>query len=132
MVLLDDDEAGRARAGALQKELYRGHESVVLLVSAAVPGCSDIEDVVGEDAILAGLGEIGITVELSDKDREATTVTGRVNAWSNRTGTKLPDGWKVDVARAIVNAWTTKPPTNAALLTRAEQLVSAIVERVPH
>ena len=130
MVLLDDDEAGRARAGALVKELYRGHESVVLMISAAVPGCSEIEDVVGEDAILAGLTDLGVAVTLIEQDRAASSLVGRVLAWSNRTGTSLPEGWKVDTARSIVNGWSAKPPTDPNLLERGEKLICAINERV--
>jgi energy-coupling factor transporter ATP-binding protein EcfA2 len=129
MVLLDDDEAGRARAGALAKDLYRGHESVVLLISAAVPGSNAIEDVIGEEAILTGLGELGVAATLTEQDRQATSVAGRVLAWSKRTGTELPEGWKVDVARNVVNAWSAEPPTNTALLERGEKLVTAIAER---
>ncbi len=130
LVLLDDDEAGRARSDALVKELYRGHESAVLLISSAVPGCADIEDVVGEPEILAGLKSLGIDVQLSADDQNAAGTVPRVKAWAVRTGTTLPEGWKVDVARAIVGAWAAKPPDNAALLERAEKLIFAISEKV--
>lgn len=130
LVLLDDDEAGRTRADALLKELYRGHESVVLLASVAVPGCQEIEDIIGESAVVGGLKEIGVNVQLTNEDRKSGSVVGSVRAWAARAGADLPEGWKVDVARAVVNGWVAKPPDDAGLLERAEQLVSTISARV--
>ncbi len=130
LVLLDDDEAGRARADALLKELYHGHDSVVLLSSVAVPGSLEIEDIVGESAVIGGLNEIGVNVQLKDEDRKAGSVVGSIRAWATRTGTDLPEGWKMDVARAVVNGWAAKPPDDPDLLKRADQLISTISARV--
>jgi hypothetical protein len=130
-VLLDDDDAGRTRAKELLKELYRGHERSVLILSQAVTGCAEIEDVVGKATILPALESVlGKPVKLTPGDEKAGSHVPQIKAWAARTGNDLPDGWKVDVARKIVTEWAAKPATDKALLDQAAALIEEIQKRV--
>ncbi len=132
LVLLDDDQAGRDRATALLKDLYRGEAQSVLVVSDAVKGCAEIEDVIGENALLSALAANGISVKLTDEDRRAGPVVDQVLAWAKRESTPLPEGWKVDAARQVVNGWAAQARGQAPndLLDRAAQLIAEITKRV--
>lgn len=131
LVVLDDDDAGRTRAAALIKDLYKGEEHSVMLVSTAVPDCPEIEDVVGKDAILGALARMGIPVRLSADDARVSGLGNQIKAWSARTGTVLPDGWKVDVARKVVTEWSSDPAgADEEMVDRAGALLDEIQRRV--
>jgi len=52
VVLLDGDDAGRARHNALMKELYAGHDSSIVMLDEVLgrPGDEvEIEDILGEE-----------------------------------------------------------------------------------
>lgn len=132
LVLLDDDDAGRAKGKDLVKELYKGDAQRVLFLSTAVPGCAEIEDVVGEDLIMKTLGDLlatKVTLTAADRSR-ASGVVDTIKAWSARTGTALPDGWKLELAWRIVRGWTEGPTSTAKdLLERAEALIAQLNAR---
>jgi predicted ATP-dependent endonuclease of OLD family len=128
LVLLDDDDAGHDRANALVKELYKGEEQSVIFVSQAVPGCAEIEDVIGEARIVPALAAVlGVPVQLSAADQAQAALVDRIQAWSRRTSTTLPDDWKQQVARRIVRRWT-EGDTAAKddELRRAQNLIDAL------
>lgn len=132
VVLLDDDDAGRTKAAALTKELYRGEEDSILFVSQAVSGCFEIEDVVGEPLIVKMVSEVlGIAVKLTAGDRSSQSgVVDAITAWSKRTSTALPPGWKFDVAYRILKARVAgDTAADLAELDRAQALLVELDKR---
>ena len=126
VVLLNGDDAGRVRQGALMKELYAGHEKAVLMLGDVLgkEKC-EIEDIIGEVKILPALENfVGNNVSLNQDDRSKGSLVDQINSAASRQGVQLPDGWKPEVARRIVVAWSTIAPKDMPkeILGRAEAL----------
>ena len=126
LVLLDGDDAGRARRDALMKELYVGHEKAVLMLSDVL-GQEDceIEDIIGEVVILPILRDVvGMKVTLNKDDRSTGSLSGQIKAATRRRNIELPQGWKPEVARQIVARWSTAKADDIPgdILNRAEAL----------
>ena len=133
IVLLDGDDAGRARRDALMKELYAGHEVAVLMLSDVFghEEC-EIEDIVGEASILPFLKEvIGCEITLKEVDRGKGSLVTQIKGAMERHGTMLPDGWKSEIARRVVVDWSTTSPTDfpVEILDRAEALFKELNKR---
>ena len=133
VVLLDGDEAGRARGDALMKKLYSGHESTVLLLDW-VFGQDDyeIEDIVGEETMLPHLNKIvESNIALNKDDRSKGSVVAQIKSAACRRNILLPIGWKAEVARRIVTDWSTFEPENVpdGILDKAEILFKEINAR---
>ena len=127
LVLLDGDEAGRARRNALMKELYADHNSGILMLDDVLnqPGQEvEIEDILGEALIIPGLGAVlGKALQLDQGDRSAGSLPSQIKAAAKRQALDLPEGWKASVALHLVASWAEKGTTladevldNAALL----------------
>ena len=126
IVLLDGDDAGRARRDALMKELYAGHEKAVLMLSDVlhVEEC-EAEDIIGEAVFLpAAKAVLGTKLQLNADDRTKGSLVDQIKSAAERHKIDLIDGWKPEVARQLVVAWSaTKPndiPTD--VIDRAEAL----------
>lgn len=133
IVLLDGDDAGRARRDALMKELYAGHEKAVLMLSDVLgqEEC-EVEDVIGEGVILDVLSDIvGVNIALSEDDRTHGSVGAQVKNSARRLNVELPDGWKAEVARRVVVTWSRTEPKDmqSDLLDRAEALFEELAKR---
>lgn len=133
VVLLDGDDAGRARHDALMKELYAGHENAVLMLGDVLgeEEC-EIEDIIGEATILPVLKEVvGQRVTLSDDDRSKGSLVAQIESAAERHDAELPSGWKADVARRIVVEWSMANPkdTPADLMDRVEALFKELTQR---
>ena len=133
VVLLDSDDAGRARRDALMKKLYAGHEKAVLMLEDVLKKekC-EIEDILGEAAILPTLKKVvGKKVSLNQDDRGKGSLVDQIKSAAGRHGVELPDGWKPEVARRIVVAWSTTEPKDMPeeILDRAEALFKALTSR---
>lgn len=133
LVLLDGDDAGRVRRDALLKELYAGRERAVLLLSDVI-GVTDceIEDIFGESILLPLLSTIlGNKIVLNKADRIKGNIVDQIASAVARSGYRLPDGWKPELARKLAVKWATlKPeaiPTD--ILDRAEALFKVISDR---
>jgi hypothetical protein len=134
LVLLDGDEAGRARRDALVKELYAGHLHAVLMLDDAInqPGTEvEIEDILGEAILLPALAAvIGEEVKLTVADRRAGSLPSQIRAWSERRGIELPEGWKVSAAIHLVSQWAEQKTTLAGgVLERAAALFAGVKGR---
>ena len=109
LVLLDGDDAGRARQNALLKDLYAGHELGILMLDDALgrPGQEvEVEDILGEEVLLEGLGTVlGEAVSLADDDAPSRSLPSRIEAAAQREGLELPEDWKAAVARQLVSSW---------------------------
>ncbi|MGH8544238.1 MAG: AAA family ATPase [Gammaproteobacteria bacterium] len=109
VVLLDGDDAGRARRDALIKELYSTHESGILMLDDVLGRSGEaveIEDIVGEEIILPGLCKlISKPLTLNDTDRKSGSLPSQIRAAANRLSIELPDGWKASVAIRLVSTW---------------------------
>ena len=134
LVMLDGDEAGRARQDALFKELYAEHLEAVLMLDDALehPGDEvEIEDLL-EEAIWfpAVKAVIGGRLRLTAADRKAGSLPNQVKAAAERQDIDLPDGWKASTALALVSQWaesgTILPD---AILDRTATLFTAIGAR---
>lgn len=133
VVLLDGDDAGRARRDALMKKLYAGHEKAVLMLSDVLgqDEC-ETEDIIGEATILPVLKDVvEKKISLNQDDREKSSLVDQIKSAAERHGVELPDGWKPEVARQIVVAWSTTDPEGMPtdILDRAEALFTELTGR---
>ena len=133
VVLLDGDDAGRTRRDALMKELYKGHEKSVLMLSEVLKQeeC-ETEDIIGEATILSVLKDLaGRKITLNQDDRSKGSLVAQIKSAAERHGFELPDGWKPEVARRIAVEWSTKKPKDvpAEILDRAEALFKELIKR---
>ncbi len=133
VVLLDGDDAGRARRGALMKELYAGYEKAVLMLSDVLgeEEC-EIEDIIGEATILPVLKRlVKKKVALNQHDRGKGSLVDQIKSAAGRHGAELPTGWKAEVARRIAVEWSTLAPEEmpSDVLDRAEALFKELMTR---
>lgn len=133
LVLLDGDDAGRVKRSSLTKELYSGHEKMVLLLSdvLGVKEC-EIEDVVGEAELLPVLNEmLPKKLKLDAASAGKKSLPDRVADAAKTAGVDLPDGWKPEVGRRLASKWaaTDASKVEAAMLDRAAKLFKTLNER---
>lgn len=133
VILLDGDDAGRARRDSLMKELYAGNEKAVLMLGDVLDQeeC-EIEDIIGEETILAALSEfVGETVSLNQDDRNRGSLVDQIECATSRDKVELPEGWKPEVARRIVLSWSTAKSTEIPedILDRVERLFKELTRR---
>ena len=133
VILLDGDDAGRARRDALMRELYAGCEKAVLMLSHVLDHeeC-EIEDIIGEATILPVLSNVAKKkITLNEADREKGSLVAQIKSAAERHGVVLPDGWKPEVARRIVVDWSTMDPSDMPkdILDRAEDLFKELTKR---
>ncbi|MDE2981409.1 MAG: AAA family ATPase [Gemmatimonadota bacterium] len=133
VVLLDGDDAGRARRDALMKELYAGYENAVLMLGDVLgEGECETEDIIGEATIIPVLKDaVGKRVTLNQHDRVKGSLVDQIKSAAERHGAELPTGWKAEVARRIVVEWSTAAPEDmpSDVLDRAEALFEELVTR---
>ena len=133
VILLDGDDAGRARRDALMRELYAGYEKAVLMLSDVVgrEEC-EIEDLVGERTILPVIGQmVGRELALGEDASGEQGLIARMRVAAEQHNVELPDGWKQEVARRVVVAWTTAASKDipADVIERAELLFRQLTHR---
>ena len=133
VVLLDGDDAGRARRDALMKELYAGRAKEVLLLGDVLgrEEC-EIEDLVGEATILPVLKDVVQSqITLSQDDRTSGSLVAQIKIVARRHGIDLPTGWKAEMARRIVVNWSTMDPKDIPtdIVDRAESLFEQLIDR---
>lgn len=133
VVLLDGDDAGRARQNSLCKELYRTHEKDIIMLSdvLGIDNC-EIEDMIGESTILDGLAlVVEQNITLSQSDRHKGSIIAQIKVAADRLNIKLPDGWKHEIAVRIVSDWSTNESQDISIdiLKRTEALFEKINER---
>lgn len=136
ILLLDGDDAGRARQNALMKELYCGYESAVLMLDEVLGRTEEdveIEDVLNEEIILGAIKAVLTrALRLSDTDRKAGSLPRQIKAAAKRKSIELPEGWKPAVAIHLVSDWaenrTTLPDD---VLDNVELVFKAIRESFP-
>ena len=133
VVLLDGDDAGRARRDALMKELYAGYENSVLMLSDVLGQVEcETEDLIGEKTVLPILQNvIEMEVMLDEDDRSKGSLVEQIKNAAARHGAELPLGWKSEIARRLVVEWSTTDPTVVPtdILDRAEALFKALTKR---
>ena len=131
VVLLDGDDAGRARRNALIRELYAGHDSGIVMLDEVLnrPGEHvEIEDVLGEALLMEGLAKIlGTKLKIVQADRSAGSLTSQIKTAAQRQGLDLPIGWKHSLALELVRSWAEKGTRlEDDMLDSAASLFSAI------
>ncbi len=134
VVLLDGDDAGRARRDALLRDLYLLHGSAILMLSDALGrGEEDveIEDIMGENILVDAVKAlIGKSLVLSDVDRKAGSLPSQIKVAAARQSFDLPEGWKASVAMQLVSAWAdTRTVLPDLVLDAAAALFGAIRQR---
>ena len=133
IVLLDGDDAGRARKDVLMKKLYADRENAVLILSEVLgqEECT-IEDLIGEATILPALRDlVSNKISLKKEDRSQGSLLNQIESAANRHGVELTDGWKPEVARRIMVEWSTTEPKEVPeeILVRAEVLFRELTSR---
>ena len=136
VVLLDGDNAGRARRDALMNELYSEHENAVLMLSDVldIEEC-EIEDIIGEIVLMpAAKAVLGDTLELNDGDRAKESLVDQIKSAAKRRGIELADGWKPQIARRLVVAWskTKLEDMPKDMIERADSLFQELNRRFEH
>ncbi len=134
LVLLDGDDAGRARRDSLMKELYAGHNDVLLMLDDVLGRSEEqveIEDVLGESILLPALSAVcGKAMKLSEADRKAGSLPDQIKASAERKSLALPKGWKASVAIGLVSSWAeAKTTLPDPVLDAAEKLFEQITNR---
>jgi hypothetical protein len=134
LVLLDGDDAGRARKNALIKELYASHASSILMLDDTLARAgieTEIEDILGEEILLPGVSAIlGQTFRLTAADRAAGSLPSQIRTWATRRNVVLPDGWKASAAINLVSQWAEQATSLPdEVLDRASILFAVINER---
>ena len=133
VILLDGDDAGRARRDALMKELYAGRARAVLMLGDVLGTAEcEIEDLVGEATILPVLKDVvGSEITLAQYDLRNGSLVAHITSAAQRDAADLPTGWKSEVARRIVVDWSTMDPEDIPedIVDRAESLFEQLVER---
>ena len=137
LVLLDGDEAGRARRNSLLRNLYANHSSGIIMLDDLLnrPGQEvEIEDILGEDIVLEGVESVlGQPLTLLDTDRAVGSLPSQIEAAARRQDVELPEMWKGIVALKLVSSWAengTTLPTET--LETAASLFSELRERFNH
>ena len=135
LVLLDSDDAGKARYKSLLDNLYQNSRDQLLLLGdvLGVDECV-IEDLIGEETVIAALNEIvSEPITLDSQDLNAKTVPGRIQGWARRRQIELPKGWKGLAAERIVTKWSLMGPSilSVTMIEKAEALIDAINTRTP-
>lgn len=133
LVLLDGDDQGRARKTSLTKELYSGHEKMVLLL-ADVLGQKEceIEDIVGEAELLPVVNELlGKKLKLDAVTATKNSLPDRIQDAAKAAGVELPAGWKPEVGRRLAAKWAAADASKAdsGMLDRAAKLFKALNAR---
>ena len=131
LVILDGDEAGRARQKALMKELYATQASGVLMLDEFLDRAGqdiEIEDLLGAPVVLAGLAEmLGEQVVITEDDLRAGSLPRQIKSAASRQGIDLPLHWKAGLARHIVSSWAEqRESAPVETLDVASSLFSAI------
>lgn len=132
LVLLDGDDAGRARKNALIHELYSEQHAGVLMLNEVL-GSSDhdreMEDVIGPECLLPAVSEVvGRPLNLDD-EVAGNRLTVRIKNSAKRQGIPLPTNWKASAAMVVVSSWAkTASSVDSRVLDDAAQLFTAIQE----
>ena len=134
VVLLDGDDAGRARRDALIKELYVDHNSGIVMLDDVLRRSGqevEIEDILGEALVIPGLKAVlGKALQLDQADRLAGSLPSQIKAAAKRQDIDLPEGWKASVALRLVSSWAEGGTTLAdEVLDTAALLFSTLNER---
>ena len=136
LVLLDGDDAGRARRDALMKELYVEHDSNVLMLDEVLNRAGqevEIEDILGEEVLLTGFNTVfsnNPPLLLGSADRSVGSLPSQIKAAANRRSIELPQWWKASVALHLVSSWAEKRTTlDDDVLDRAALLFAVMNER---
>ena len=115
LVLLDGDEAGRARRNALMKELYADHNSGILMLDDVLNRSGqevETEDILGESLIIPGLEAVlGKPLQFEEGDRSAGSLPSQIKAAAKRQKIDLPEGWKASIALHLVSSWAEEGTT---------------------
>lgn len=133
LILLDSDDAGRARRNALMKELYVGYTQEIIMLGEVLNTTDcEIEDIVGEALMLPEVNKLASKpIKLTTPDRAKGSLVDHIKAAATRLAVTLPDGWKAEVARRLVTQWASAKldtiPAN--VLDRASTLFATIRER---
>ena len=132
LVLLDGDDAGRARKDALIQELYSGQHAGILMLNEVLGSPGDdreMEDIVRSEYLVPAVSEVvGRPFNLDDEiaDRRLTV---RITDSAKRQGIPLPANWKWSAARFVVSSWAkTASSVDGRVLDAAARLFTAIQE----
>ena len=133
LIILDGDDAGRARKSSLLKNLFsdRAHRVMVLDEILGRPSKDVvIEDLVGESEIMFALTEVlGEELLLDEVGTNGKNVVERINSAATRQAVTMPSDWKVRVARHLVMSWAKGRPVPSGVLDEATNLFVEINSR---
>ena len=134
IVLLDGDDAAEVRGDALTNDLHLRQDCDVLMLEKVLnrPGQEvGIEDILGEEAVLAGLEAVlAKPLTLTDRNGPGGGLRTRIEAEARRQAIGLPAEWRTTAARSLVASWAatgTLLPDH--VLDAAASLFSALTER---
>jgi len=133
LILLDADDAGRARRDALLKNLYASEHGMVVVLDEVLNRAEcEVEDLIGEEIFVAAASTV-LDRKLSLMGTDASSsLPDRVKAVAVRESFELPEGWKADVAREIATKLSITPldELDKKLLDRAEALFTLVLSKI--
>lgn len=103
-VLLDSDFAGKDLAKKLRQDFYSSHQDRILETDAFCKlSGSEIEDLVPRELVAKAFDKLfGIRdVDVADILTRDEAIVPQLKQFAAENGISLPDGWKVELARAI-------------------------------
>lgn len=113
VILLDGDDAGRARKQALLKGLYSGYGARIVMLDEVLgmPGnVVTIENVVGTQAIVEAVCDLTErSLSLDGEIRVERSLPSQIESAAQRQGVDLPEGWKGSAALSLVSSWGKRP-----------------------
>ncbi|MCB1186336.1 AAA family ATPase [bacterium] len=133
LVLLDSDDAGRARRDALLKELYSNQEQAILMLSEVLGSDEcEVEDILGEEVFVHYVSDLlGKKISLTKSDRASGGLVDQIQSACERLERQLPEGWKAEIARRLSINWSHANLDDLPIevLDRASSLFRAICDR---
>ena len=133
LIILDGDDAGKARKSSLLEKLFsdRAHRVMVLDEILKRPSKNvTIEDLIGESEILFALTEVlGEELRLDEVGTNGKNVVERINNAATRQAVTMPSDWKARVARHLVMSWAKGRPVPSGVLDEATNLFVEINSR---
>jgi predicted ATPase len=106
VVVLDDDEQGRQFADSLKKgPLYKGASERVLNVRDFAGGLdhAEVEDLLPSSIVADAVSRVvrGKDDDFKDAVKAGSPIVPQIEAYAQKNGAKLAQGWKVDLAREV-------------------------------
>ena len=132
VILLDGDEAGRARRNSLLKELFKDRAENVVMLDSVLGRAGEeveIEDIVGPEETQFALKSILFGKLTLEQDGGGRSLTSLVKSSAENQGVELPRDWKWQIAGRLCASWANGREVPRDVLERAARLFGELNSR---